>query len=96
MGVFQVKNKINGKVLIEGTIDIAARWNRHQMELKLGSHRKKEFQKDWNEFKAENFSFKILTELKYNEEGSGDYAEEVKLLEEMLISEMNIPADKMY
>lgn len=27
MGVFQVENKVNGKVLIEGSTDIPAKWN---------------------------------------------------------------------
>jgi len=90
MGVFQVKNVVNGKVLIEGNMDIHARWNRHRTELRFGSHRNTQLQKDWNEVPEENFTFSILSELEYKEGESVDYKKEVKTLEEMVIEEFGI------
>ena len=40
-GLFQVENTQNGMVLIEGAADMQSKWNRHQTELKFGSHRNK-------------------------------------------------------
>jgi len=48
MGVFQVVNEVNGKVLLEATTNMQSKWNRHQTELRFGSHRNKQLQKDWN------------------------------------------------
>lgn len=96
IGVFQVKNEINGKVLIEGSTDIQARWNRHLAELRFGSHRNAQLQKDWNEASEENFTFSVLSELEYKEGENVDFAQEVKTLEEMLVEELDLDADKRY
>lgn len=96
MGVYQITNKLNGKILIEGTTDIISKWNRHQTELKFGSHRNKSLQKDWNEMGKENFNFSILSELKFDENEALDYNNEVKLLQEMVEEEMNINVELKY
>ncbi len=95
-GVFQVENKTNGKVLVEGSIDMPARWNRHRTELKFGSHRNKELQNDWKEMGEGNFVFSILSELKVEEGDNFDIKKEVKLLEEMVLEEMKIQDSKRY
>ena len=61
MGVFQIKNTVNNKVLIESSTNISAKWNRHQTELRFGSHKNKALQKDWNQFEATSFVFEILS-----------------------------------
>ena len=96
IGVFQIKNTLSGKVLIEGSTDINSKWNRYQMELKFGNHRNANLQKDWDEFKADNFTFTILSKLKYKEEENTNYSEEVKLLREMIIEELNIQKNMLY
>ncbi|WP_298285069.1 hypothetical protein [uncultured Lutibacter sp.] len=45
MGVFQIKNLNTNKVLIDSSIDMVFKWNRHKMELKFGNHRNKKLQK---------------------------------------------------
>ncbi len=61
LGVFQVENTVNGKVWIEGSANIQSRWNRHQTELKFGSHRNRAFQEDWNTHGSESFVFSIVS-----------------------------------
>jgi hypothetical protein len=90
MGVFQVKNETNGKVLIEGSTDVQARWNRHLTELRFGSHRNPQLQKDWNEAVSEDFTFTILSTLEYLEGKNVDYAQEVKTLEEIVVEELGL------
>ncbi|WP_273273272.1 GIY-YIG nuclease family protein [Maribacter polysiphoniae] len=90
MGVFQVKNLSNNKVLIDHSIDMESKWNRHKMELKFGKHRNKNLQKDWNEFGEANFVFEVLSELKPNEEEHSNYNTELKSLQEMVIHELKI------
>ena len=91
MGVFQVKNIATNKILIDNSPDMASKWNRHKMELKFGNHRNKDFQKDWNQYGAENFVFEVLAELK-NDEGENniDYNLELKTLQEMVLQELEI------
>lgn len=96
MGVFQVKNEQNGKVLIEGSTDVQAKWNRYQTELKFGSHRNKELQKDWKAANPESFTFTILSELEYKTEEIVNYREEVKVLNQMVLEELNLPKAVQY
>ncbi len=88
MGVFQILNKVNGKRLIEESADIPAKWNRHQTELRFGSHRNTIFQKDWNEHGKENFEFSILSELKIKEGETINVGQELKTLKEMVLEEL--------
>ena len=47
MGVFQVVNTADGKKLTDSSMDIPAKWKRHKMELRFGTHRNKALQRDW-------------------------------------------------
>lgn len=89
MGVFQIKNIKNNKVLIDYSIDMESKWNRHKMELKFRNHKNGNFQKDWNEFGEENFVFEVLSELKKSEEENINYNKELKTLHDMVIEELN-------
>lgn len=95
-GVFQVQNKVNGKVLIEGATNMSSKWNRHRTELRFGSHRNQQLQKDWNEAGEENFVFSVLSELKIKEGEALNLNEEVKLLREMVEEEMGISKEMRY
>ena len=96
MGVFQVVNEVNGKVLLEATTNMQSKWNRHQTELRFGSHRNKQLQKDWNDLGAENFRFSVVSELKFEEGDNLDWNREVKLLKEMVEEELGIQAELKY
>jgi len=90
MGVFQIKNIENNKVLIDHSIDMESKWNRHKIELKFGNHRNRSLQKDWNEYGEESFVFEVLSELKKREEENINYNKELKTLQDIVIEELNI------
>jgi hypothetical protein len=96
MGVFQIRNTINEKVFIDGSLDLDAIWNRTRMELNFGSHGNSELQKEWKEFGVDNFKYEILSEIEQNDEIKIDYNREVKKLTEMFIDELKPFADKGY
>ena len=96
MGVFQIKNIFNNKVMIDSSVDMMSKWNRHKAELKFGSHRNKTLQKDWNEYGEDKFVFEILSELKHKNDENVNYQEELIVLEEMVIDEINIKEDLIY
>ena len=95
-GVFQVQNKANGKVLIEGATNMPSKWNRHRTELRFGSHRNQQLQNDWNESGEDNFVFSVLSELKIKEGEALNLNEEVKLLKEMVEEEIEIQPNQRY
>ena len=95
-GIFQVQNKENGKVLIEGSTDILSKWNRHRTELRFGSHRNTELQNDWNNLEEDRFIFSLVSELKIEEDDKFDINKEIKALEEIVIEEMNIQNEMKY
>ena len=96
MGVFQVKNQVNGKVLIEGSTDISSKWNRHRTELRFGSHRNLPLQRDWNNLGEENFLFSVLSELEIKEDETLDPKTEVKHLTEIVQEALNIKEEMKY
>lgn len=95
IGVFQIRNTVNEKVFIEGSVNLDAIWNRHRMELNFGNHRNETLQKEWNEFGEKNFRFEILSEIEQKDD-SLDYGKEVRQLAEMFIDELKPFAEKGY
>ena len=96
MGVFQIRNLTSNKVLIDNSTDMLSKWNRHQMELKFGSHKNQTLQKDWKETGDDNFVFEVLSELKPDDEKITNYPKELKSLQEMVIDELKIPEGLRY
>ena len=90
MGVYQIKCTVNEKSFIDNSVDMLSKWNRHKMELRFGSHRNNELQKDWNQYGENNFSFKVLSELKKTEEENINYTRELKILQNAIIEELKI------
>jgi 23S rRNA A1618 N6-methylase RlmF len=88
MGVYQIRNKINGKIFISSTLDLNAAWNSQKFQLNFGSHKNEELQKEWKEFGEESFVYEIVDELKHIEDKEMNYNEEIKVLENMLIEEL--------
>lgn len=96
IGVFQIKNTINGKIYVDGSLDLDAIWNRNKMELKFGSHRNEILQQEWRAFGEENFMFEILAEIEQKEGVEMNYAYELKQLTSMFIEELSPFLDKGY
>ena len=96
IGVFQITNTANGKIYIEGSTNVTARWNRYITQLNFGSLPILDLQNDWKVFGEEKFSFEILSEIKQDDSKEIDYAKEVKDLEEMFIEDLQPFGEKGY
>mgnify|MGYP001794883420 CR=1 FL=1 len=46
MGVFQIRNTINGKLYVGSSINLTAIWSRNRVELNFGNHRNVVLQSD--------------------------------------------------
>jgi group I intron endonuclease len=95
MGVFQIRNKANGKILIGSAKDLNGKINSNKFQLKTGRHYNQALQKDYNQYGENNFSFEVLDYLKPTE-NQKDYSDELKLLEEMWLNKLKPYEDKGY
>ncbi len=64
MGIYQIRNIKNGKVFIGSSQNLPGMYNRYSFQLKLGSHRNRDLQSDWNEYGEDSFVFETLDTLK--------------------------------
>ena len=96
MGIYQIKNMINGKILIGSSKDLKGIINRNKFQLKNGLHMNKAMQKDFNEVGEGNFTFEILDHLKPRSDMKGDYTEELQVLEEMWLEKLHPYNEKGY
>jgi hypothetical protein len=93
MGVFQLRNLASNKIFIGSSTDLKAAWPSLKLQLDMGIHANGDLQKDWTALGATNFAYEILEEIKESPEKKLNYEKEVKVLEEMMIQELE-PYDK--
>lgn len=96
MGIFQIKNTVNGKICIGSSVNLPAILNRYKAELKLGSCRNKALQEDWNQFGSEMFEFTELEVLKPTDDPGYNPAEDLCVLEELWLEKLSPFGDKGY
>ena len=96
MGVYQIRNMINGKIFLGSSKDLKGIINRNRFQLKSGLHVNKQLQRDFNEVGESNFSFEILDYLKPKDGLEVDYTEELQMLEEMWVDKLQPYDEKGY
>jgi hypothetical protein len=82
MGVYQIRNIANDKVLIGTALNLPGAINSNKFQLNAGSHPNKRLQAEWREFGSESFSFEIVDELRATEGPVRDYRADLEFLEE--------------
>lgn len=82
MGVYQIRNIVNGKILIGSSLNLTGALNSPRFQLNAGSHVNKALQVEWREFGSESFVFEILDELSATEGPGHDYRADLTFLEE--------------
>lgn len=96
MGIYQIKNKINGKVLIGSSANMPAILNRYRAELKMGSCRNGSLQQEWQQFGPDAFEFGQLEILDPLDDPTYNPAEDLRCLEEMWIEKLKPFGEKGY
>jgi len=96
MGVFQIINKVNGRILIGSSANLPAILNRFKTELKMGSCRNVSLQKEWNEFGPEAFIFEELEILKPLDDPNYNPAEDLRFLEGLWTEKLKPYGEKGY
>jgi hypothetical protein len=87
-GVFQVKNIVNGKVLLGSSLNLEGPLNGQKFMLTIGGHRNKVLQQEWNEYGADKFIFEILEVVKVKDDPNFNLSDELTLLEQIWLEEL--------
>lgn len=95
-GVFQVKNTVNGKILLGSSLNLDGPLNRHKFMLTIGGHRNQALQQEWNEYGPDKFVFEILEVVQVKDESNFKLDEELKLLEEIWLEELQPFGERGY
>lgn len=96
MGVFQIRNTANGKVWIDSSTNIPGKFNRHRLQLNVGSHVSRELQADWKEFGEAAFEFETLEPLEPRDDMSYDYASDLEVLKDLWLEKIEPYGDNGY
>ena len=96
-GVFQVKNVVNGKVLLGSSLNLDGPLNGHRFMLEISGHTNKALQKEWNEFGANKFVFEILEVGKVNDDDPNfNLDDELTLLEQIWLEKLQPFGERGY
>lgn len=79
MGVFQIRNRENGKVFLDASLNLEGTMERDKKWLSMGGHQNHLLQKEWNEYGEDAFSIEILEVLTPTDDPR-NYAEESRIL----------------
>jgi len=95
-GVFQVKNTVNGKVLLGSSLNLEGPLNGHKFMLTIGGHRNKVLQQEWNEYGPDKFVFEILEAVKVKDDPNFNLSDELTLLEQIWLEELQPFGERGY
>lgn len=94
MGVYAFRNTVSGKVLVGSSPNLPGAENMLRFQLKLGSHRNRALQADWNAHGEAAFTWEVLHELK--PEPGVDVREELDALESLWLAELRPYGERGY
>jgi group I intron endonuclease len=95
-GVFQIKNTVNGKVLLGSSLNLEGPLNAHKFMLTVGSHRNKALQQEWNEYGTDKFVFEILEVVQVRDDSNFNLKDELTLLEQIWLEELQPFGERGY
>lgn len=96
MGVYQIRNTTNGKILINGSMNLPGSFNGQRFQLINQAHRNKELQEDWNSYGPDSFTFDILETINPDKIAQEDWRKSVSELETKWLTKLQPYGDKGY
>lgn len=95
-GIFQVKNTVNGKVLLGSSTNLHGPLNKHRFMLSTGGHQNPALQRDWQQHGADAFTFEVLEVVQQKDEPGFSVADELTLLEQIWLERLSPLAPRGY
>ncbi|MDR9852021.1 DUF2087 domain-containing protein [Paenibacillus sp. VCA1] len=102
MGVFQIRNKQNGKIYVTSSTNMPGAMNGQKAKLASDYHVSPELQKDWKELGEGAFAFEILEELRPDPQAPNDlqqqkvYKDKVEKMEKEWLEKLQPYDEKGY
>src|SRR5262249_47815071 len=96
MGIFQIRNLANEKVMVGSSLNLPGALNLNKFQLVMGNHQNRKLQADWQAFGAEQFVFEILDELSATEGAEQDYKADLAFLEEFWLEKLQPYGERGY
>lgn len=96
MGVYQIRNRNNGKCLIGSSMNVPGKFNNLSFQLRSNSHRCKELQREWNEQGAAAFAFEVLEMLNPDKVLQEEWPKALAALEEKWLQTVKPYGSKGY
>jgi hypothetical protein len=83
-GIIAIKNSVNGRVLLEATLDIEGRQNRFNFVKSTGMPAELNIRNDWEKYGSGVFSFEVLEKLtKKDGQTKEEFAKDIEVLKEL-------------
>ncbi len=95
-GVFQVRNIVNGKVLLGSSLNLEGVFNRHRFQLSAGGHPNRALQSDWNTYGPDSFVFEVLEVVQAKDDPDFNLGDELTLLEQIWLEKLQPFGERGY
>ena len=96
MGIFQLRNEVNGKIFVGSSMDLPAIFNRTRFQLFGGAHPNKELESDWKLYGSNKFAFEVLEEIVPRDDMNYDYKSDLDTLEDLWLEKLEPYGEKGY
>lgn len=96
MGVYRILNPAHGKALVGTSPDLPSALNRHRAELRMGAHRNRQLQDDWDALGPDAFRFETLDTLAPSDEPGYDPTDDLHALADLWTEKLGSAADARY
>jgi hypothetical protein len=96
MGVYQIKNNMNGKIFIGSSSNLPGIFNRHRFQLNAKTHSNKELQEDWDVCHSQAFTFDILETITPDKIPQEDWSKAITELEVKWLDKLQPYGEKGY
>ncbi|NMB25179.1 MAG: GIY-YIG nuclease family protein [Firmicutes bacterium] len=94
MGVFQVKNTVNGKIFLSTCPNLKNRWFTLRWQLDMGMHANSQLQRDWNELGEGAFAYEVIESKEVQEDT--DTRWELSQMEKTWLAKLQPYGDRGY
>ena len=96
MGIYCIRNTVNGKLLVGKSIDLPSILNRQRAQLRAGSHPNPALQKELSEYGADAFEVEVLDTLEVPDHADYDPSTDLRTLEELWLDKLKPFEDRGY